>query len=196
MGFTSFTCVSHGNLHVFHMGSHGFHMRITCNPMGFTWVSHRKVPWVSHGNICVFHMGIYHGFHMEIYMYFTCDLLGFTWDSHVIPWVSHGFHIGKYHGFHMGIYLCFTCDLMCLTCGHMGLTWVSHGINMEIHMKMFQKHTFPMCKAHFSMCKAHASHVIFTWFHTWNFTCAESHVYVATCDHMCFCTCEINVVFL
>ncbi len=30
----------------------------------------------------------------------------------------------------------------------MGLTWVSHGIHMEIHMKMFQKHTFPMCKAH------------------------------------------------
>ncbi len=66
----------------------GIYMYFTCYLMGFTRVSHRKVPWVAHGNIRVFHMGIYHVFRMGIYMYFTCDLLGFTWDSHVIPWVS------------------------------------------------------------------------------------------------------------
>ncbi len=79
--------VSHGiqKFHMFHMG---IYLYFTCYLMGFTRVSHRKVPWVAHGNIRVFHMGIYHVFRMGIYMYFTCDLLGFTWDSHVIPWVS------------------------------------------------------------------------------------------------------------
>ncbi len=106
IGFTwEYTRVSHGNLHVFHMLSHRFHMGIyTC----FT------CDLILHA----FHM-LSHRFHMGIYTCFTCDLI-----LHAFHMLSHRIHMGLYtcftcvthifhmlsHRFHMGIYTCFTWE--------------------------------------------------------------------------------------